>query len=116
MSYATRSEVYFAESGKGTMIKIGETTNANRRSHQLEQQDFHISMVVTLDDENLSYAWTESQRLFIEAGLRLKIASRPDCRKIRTDYFECASNETIKEIRELFFDWVEELESLSIEL
>lgn len=102
MAYGCYSEVYYAEHLEiRTAIKIGETTNARRRSNQLLQEDYLIL-------QSLDIGGGECERLFVESFLRMKILKTQKARRIRKDYFNCADLDTVEFIKSHFQEWVME--------
>lgn len=106
MSYATYSEVYFAINIESqNLIKIGETSNASRRSHQLSKEGYFIKYVATVNGDY-------SERLFVESYLRAKINAHPKTTQIRTDYFACESEALVRDFENKFHSWVTEANEL----
>lgn len=109
MGYAIRSEIYFAvDATDFCNIKIGETTNSNRRQGQLQ---YCITRSVGLTEYNDS-RYDKAKRLFIESYIRAKMLKRKDCRLTGEDYFTTTNAKTAEEIEELFVNWVEEAEEV----
>ena len=109
MAYAKCSEVYFAV-GTANKIKIGETTNARRRNHQLN--GYHIHCSIDLQNKQYSDSEDEAMRKFVEAGLRVILEDYTQ-QRISTDCFICESREDVEDIEEQFEYWVEELEKIA---
>jgi hypothetical protein len=103
MAYKTYSEVYYALSIDNPKIfKIGETTNARRREHQLfVSERFHIVY-------SRNIGGNKATRLFVESYLRIKIQKLPFVRTEKLDYFVCEQETDIKTLKELFKIYLEE--------
>lgn len=101
MSYGYYSEVYFAESlSTSTHIKIGETTNARRRSNQLfKERNYWIT-------DSMDIGGDEAKRLFVESFLRLQIMETYHAQRVGKDYFVCSDAETAQAIKMHFREWV----------
>jgi hypothetical protein len=111
MSYGYYSEIYFAESVETSVgIKIGETTNARRRSNKLfQERNYWVT-------DSLEVGGDDARRLFIESYLRLKIAQNYPAQRIGKDYFVCRDAETAQAIKRHFREWVIDALALSKEL
>lgn len=113
MAYSIGSEVYLARRGK-TEIKIGETTNSRRRSHQLNyKHGYVIYQYSDVEQKNTTATQDESIRKFIEAGLRVILDNAPTAHRIGNDFFDCDNEETVNRIENDFAEWVDDLEKLA---
>lgn len=100
MAYKDGSEVYFAKkkvrkNAKTAWIKIGETTNAKRRNHQLE--DFNVAIVCEVPMNDKDRHNQKLRRMAVENYLREKILQEfsPKRRK-GNDYFSLPVEEAIR--------------------
>lgn len=95
MSYGIFSEIYLAiDNNNG--IKIGETTNTNRRQKQLDKEGYKIIKAQYVPFEKVG-------RLFIESYLRLFLHSLDCIVPYRgLDYFIASSRENVDFIIENF--------------
>lgn len=109
MSYGIYNEVYFAvrldKEGEG-WFKIGETSNARRRSNQLYYNEGYC---VT---ESYNLFGDEANRLFVESYLRVKIELTGKVQRVGKDYFLCKSKENRDEFKKFFSSWVKEAEEI----
>ena len=102
MAYAEYNQVYFASSlNNKTFIKIGKTSNVNRRRGQLfKQEDFWIEKWHDVPSSR------DSSRTFVESFLRERINATGRVQQIREDYFLCDNESVADWIRNQFSEWV----------
>lgn len=113
MGYAIYSEVYLARR-TSKELKIGETNNSSRRSHQLSyKHGYTIYQSYDVAQEKTSITQDESIRKFIEAGLRVILDNCGSAHRIGNDFFDCDDEATSDYIQENFEEWVNDLEKLA---
>ena len=105
MSYAVYSEVYFARNfDDRRKIKIGETSNSNRRNNQLNDDNYYITHSYDLK--------IESARYYVEGFLRFYIEQNYEVERIRKDYFVCKTEQVAEAIEYDFADLVQKAMSI----